>query len=286
MARAPNPKAGEAKALFLQGKKLKEIAELLGVPEGTVRRWKSTNQWGKEKSERSQSKANVRKEKAEPVVDIEERSDSGLNDKQKLFCLYYSKIFNATKAYQRAYGCSYETALTNGPALLGNTRIREEISRLKKLRYSRAMLEPEDIFEKYMEIAFSDITDYVEFGQEEQPVIGMYGPIEWKDPQTGEKTVMTQRVNVVHAKGSAEVDGTLISEISQGRNGFKIKLQDKQKALAWLADHMDLATEEQRARIDQIKAATAKIRGEDPDEEREDDGFLEALKAEVEPWEE
>jgi len=286
LARAPNPKAGKAKALFLQGKKLKEIAELLGEPEGTVRRWKSTYKWGENESERSEFKTNVRNEKIQVEPEVEELADSDLNEKQQFFCLLYSKNFNATKAYQKAYGCSYATALTNGPALLGNTRIRDEISRLKKMRYSKAMLEPEDIFEKYMDIAFADITDYVEFGQKERYVIGMYGPIEVKDPETGEKSYLKEKINVVYAKDSAEVDGALISEVSQGRNGFKIKLQDKQKALSWLADHMDMATEEQRARIDHIKAATSKIRGEDAETEHEDDGFLEALKGEVEPWEE
>ncbi|MBR6501291.1 MAG: terminase small subunit [Firmicutes bacterium] len=286
MARAPNPKVGKAKALFLQGKKLKEIAELLGEPEGTVRRWKSTYKWGEKENERSESKTNVRNPKKRIEPEVEELMDSDLNETQKLFCLFYSKNFNATKAYQKAYECSYATALTNGPALLGNTRIREEVSRLKKMRYSKAMLEPEDIFEKYMEIAFSDITDYVEFGQKEQLVIGMYGPIKVKDSKTGEESYLKETINVVYAKHSAEVDGSLISEVSQGRNGFKIKLQDKQKALSWLADHMDMATEEQRARIDHIKAATSKIRGEDAETEHEDDGFLEALKGEVEPWEE
>ncbi len=45
MARAPDPKAAHAKELFLTGKKLIEIAETLGVPEGTVRSWKNRYGW-------------------------------------------------------------------------------------------------------------------------------------------------------------------------------------------------------------------------------------------------
>ena len=33
------------------------------------------------------------------------------------------------------------------------------------------------------------------------------------------------------------------------------------RALDWLADHMDLATDEQRAKIEQIKAQTDKLTG-------------------------
>lgn len=53
-----------------------------------------------------------------------------------------------------------------------------------------------------------------------------------------------------------------------------------------LHSNYDLATEEQKARIEQIRAKTAIISGVDK-EETEDDGFLEALKSEVsETWEE
>ena len=43
MARAPDARIGQAKAMYLQGKKLVEIASQLNLPEGTVRRWKSTH---------------------------------------------------------------------------------------------------------------------------------------------------------------------------------------------------------------------------------------------------
>jgi uncharacterized protein YjcR len=58
MARAPDPKYAEALKLYISGKKSVEIAKQLDLPEGTVRRWKSTHDWD---SERSDNKANVRK---------------------------------------------------------------------------------------------------------------------------------------------------------------------------------------------------------------------------------
>lgn len=61
MPRAKNAKADEALALYRDGLKLVEIAARLGVPDGTVRRWKCLHHWDDE-SERSQkTKANVRK---------------------------------------------------------------------------------------------------------------------------------------------------------------------------------------------------------------------------------
>ena len=157
--------------------KLVEIAAQLGVPDGTVRRWKSTGAWGSERSdkgERSGKKASVRKTPPPEVVSVMKNPD--LTDSQRLFCLYYSRSFNATRSYQKAYGCSYAVANAEGPALLVKPSVREEITRLKQMRYGKALLEPEDLFQKYMDIAFADLTDYVSFGQEEQPVMAMYGP--------------------------------------------------------------------------------------------------------------
>lgn len=58
MARAPDKRYSKAYELYKKGMKLVEIANQLNLPEGTVRRWKSTHKWD---SERSDKKANVRK---------------------------------------------------------------------------------------------------------------------------------------------------------------------------------------------------------------------------------
>ncbi|RHA69845.1 phage portal protein [Roseburia intestinalis] len=268
MARSPNEKAEKARKLYKDGMKLVEIASRLDVPPGTVRRWKSTYHWddkhpserSEKKSERSESKKNVTKKAvADEVKQVIQNTD--LTDKQQLFCVYYIRCFNATKAYQKAYGCGYTTAVTNGPALLGNTRIKEEILRLKQERLNREFLSESDIFQKYMDIAFADVTDFMEFGNEDVDVI----------LDTGEqKTITVSHVNI---KNDADVDGTIISEVSKGKDGVKVKLADRMKALQWLSDHMDLATEKQKAEIALLKA---KVQTDDGDEVA-DDGFLDAL---------
>lgn len=249
MARSPNEKAEEARKLYKGGMKLVEIASQLEVPAGTVRRWKSTYHWDGEhqsersekKSERSESKKSVTKKAvADEVKQVIQNTD--LTDKQQLFCIYYIRCFNATKAYQKAYGCGYTTAVTNGPALLGNTRIKEEILQLKQDRLNREFLSESDIFQKYMDIAFADINDFVDIS-----------------------------AGFVTAKDG--IDGTIVSEVSNTQSGVKIKLADRMKALQWLTDHMDLATEKQKAEIALLKA---KVQTDDG-EEIADDGFLDAL---------
>ena len=60
--------------------------------------------------------------------------NSELTDKQRLFCIYYIRSFNATKAYQKAYGCSYETAMVEGSGYLRNPKIKSESLKLKQER--------------------------------------------------------------------------------------------------------------------------------------------------------
>lgn len=280
MARAPDKRIEQARAMYLKGMKLVEIASQLNLPEGTVRSWKNRYNWDdksnatlQKKKRNVAKKINVKNKAAEDTVNqVMENID--LTDKQRLFCVLYIRCFNATKAYRKAYGCSYEVANSEGYRLLVNPCIRDEISRLKKNRLNREMLDEHDIFQKYMDIAFADITDFVEFGREKVPVMGAFGPVKVKDPETGRDIPLMQEINTIRFRESLEVDGSLISEVKQGKNGASIKLLDRLKALDWLADHMNLATEEQRARIASMKAKFDR----DDEEELQDDGFLEALK--------
>lgn len=184
-----------------------------------------------------------------------------LTDKQRLFCLHYVRCFNATKAYQKAYGCAYDVANAEGYKLLVNPCVKEEIMRLKQNRLNREMLDEHDIFQKYMDIAFADITDFVEFGREEVQVMGAFGPVEIEDQETGEKVPLMKEINSVRFRESVRVDGTLITEVKQGKDGASIKLADRMRALDWIAGHMDLASEEQKARIAQLRAQTDKLTG-------------------------
>ncbi len=255
--------------MYKSGMNLVDIAKEIGKPPGTVRRWKSTQGWD---SERSDKKANVRKQETEQnskkveaiAPEVEQVIENpNLTDKQRLFCLQYVRCFNATKAYQKAYGCSYMVANAEGYKLLVNPRVKAEIQHLKQNRLNRELLSTEDIFQKYIDIAFADVTDFTDFGNVEI------------NTENGPMTV-----SYVNLKDSGEVDGTLINEISKGKDGVKVKLPDREKALRWLSDHMDLATAEQKEKVKLLQAQRRKLEDDGP-EETEDDGFIEALKGQV-----
>lgn len=268
MPRAPSKKVKEAEKLYKSGKKLVDIADRLDIPAGTIRRWKSTYKWDSDNNERSDKIANVRNKNNErSQQEVKEViSDDELNDKQQQFCLFYVKSFNATKAYQKAYKCSYETAMVNGHKLLRNTKIKNKILELKQSKLNREFLSEEDIFQKYMDIAFADMTDY----------------LEWQTSEVELEPGIVRKVSKVTFKDSSQIDGTLVSEVRVGKSGdADIKLADRMKALNWLAEHMDMATEKQKAEIAVLRA---KAQSDDTDE-IEDDGFIEALNASAkEDW--
>lgn len=250
--RARCPESFIAEKRYKAGEKLVDIAQSMGKPVGTVRRWKSDQDWdGKKKqTERSDIIPNARKQKrtlhAEPspvfeaVANAVEENDE-LTDKQKLFCVIYLTNFNATLAYLKAYGCSYETANRCGPRLMVNVRIQEEVRELKKIKNAvLGGLCGEDVVELHMRIAFGNMKDFVKSGSRTAPVLNNGRPVMIEHPKTGEKKMLTQVINEVRLIDSNMVDGQLITEISEGREGVKIKLAEKHRSLAFLERYFEL----------------------------------------------
>lgn len=257
MARARSPNRDKAFEIYKDHDgniTNREIADMLDENEKTISNWKCRDKWNVvlQKNKCSTTNKKVQKNtdnnmKKEPIAEEvkEVLGNTELTDKQRLFCIYYIKYFNATKAYQKAYGCSYETAMVEGFRTLRNPKIELEIEKLKQHKLNQVMLSEEDIFQRYMDIAFSDITDYVNFGKREIEIL--------EDNQS--KTI---EVNYVDFNDSYNVDGTIISEVKQGKDGVSIKLHDKMKALQWLSDHMNIATDKQKAELEVLKSRIVK----------------------------
>lgn len=66
MARSRSQSSIEAEKLYHEGMKLVDIAKKFGVPAGTVRRWKSTQNWDRNKSEQGKKKETERSGKKNP----------------------------------------------------------------------------------------------------------------------------------------------------------------------------------------------------------------------------
>lgn len=265
MARARSPNRDKAYKLWIDSGKtklLKEIAAELNVSETQIRKWKNQDKWEESKGNvTNQIKSNVTNEKKLIVKnEMEEIESSGLTDKQKLFCLYYiQENFNKTKAYMKAYECNYETARRCGSRMLTNVDIKQEIDRITEEVLEEAVINTKllakRIVDQYIGIAFADITDYVKFGRKDIEV----GKTEEGEP-------ITVEVNYTDFRESDEVDGSLISEIKQGKDGISVKLHNKMKAMQWLADRMDLLPQSMREKLE-IEKAKLKMIQEKHDKE-------------------
>lgn len=248
MPRARDPNRDKAKELYLEsdGKMLlKDIAEQLGKSDSQIRKWKNQDKWDNhlKGNVTNQSKGNVTKQKkknktkqqATEYVEVPLNENGELTDKQWLFCMYYIKYYNATKAYQKAYECDYRTANVNGSRLLVNASIREEVKRMQDIQAQTMMLDANSVLQKWVDIAFADIGDYIMFNK--------YS---------------------VSIKDLEEVDTSLITEASSTEDGVKIKLADKMKALDFLSKHRDLLGDNELKRLkeEKLKADIAKVHSE------------------------
>jgi PBSX family phage terminase large subunit len=236
LARAPDERYDKAYELFKAGNKLVDIANQLNLPEGTVRRWKSTHKWGNERSEKKSERSEKKK-----IIDDgtkETMLNENLTHEQRLFCIYYSKIFNATQAYQKAYGCSYENASSHAWELWANVEIKKEVARLNEKKRQQVVASADDVVELHMRIAFADIGNYLSFGQKKVP--------QWKknkdnvdvpiiDPNTGQQKVAIY--NEINLKDSSETDTQIIQEVKEGKDGVSVKLADRNRSLEWLTKY-------------------------------------------------
>ena len=175
----------------------------------------------------------------EPRPKKEAPNGETLTGKEQAFCYYYLKYFNAMKAYQIAYGSNRRTAGIKAYEVIQRPRVEAEIRRLKERQHERFDLTLRDIIQQYVDIAFADITDFMEFGQEE------YTHKE-QDPETGEWIEEQKTRSFVKFKDAEDIDGRLVSEVKMGRDGIGIKLHDKMKALDILSKYFDLLSERER----------------------------------------
>lgn len=259
---------------------LAALAEKHDVKLGTLKSRKSREKWSRDATKKDATKQPKKDATIKKVATIKEpviESDN-LNDKQRLFCIYYIKYFNATKAYQKAYESEYTTAMVNGHRLLRNTKISIEIDRMKEEKANELKLDVRDVLQKYIDIAFADITDYVTFGGKE---------VVEKDSVTGEPLLdkdgkpLTDYTTFVGLVDSNEVDGTIITEVKQGREGISVKLADKMKALEMLSKYFDLLSDNDKKRLQEEKlkadAAKSKAEAERISKENTDDDLEEII---------
>ncbi len=265
---------------------LSALAEKHNVKLGTLKSRKSREGWSRDPTKKDATKpkkvaspkkkvAPKQKDQSEPIVESDE-----LTEKQRLFCIYYMKSFNATMAAIKA-GYSSDTAHVQGSRLLRNVKVADEIRSLKEQMQQGIFIDAMDVLNKYIKIAFADITDYATFGRKEVQVIGMSGPVEDE-----EGNPVMQEINYVDFNESTAIDGTIITEVKQGKDGISVKLADKMKALEMLSKYFDLLSENDKKKLqeEKLKADAAKAKAEAEKIAKSDEGNAPPTITIVDAW--
>lgn len=222
-------------------KPLIDIAAELNLKPSQIRKWKSQDKWDEQMNGNvtiaKRSVTNVKnpktKAKLKEILDDEE-----LSEKERLFCLYYVKYFNGTQAALKS-GYTKESAHVQASRLLRRERVSSYIKELKGELIESVFVEAMDVLKEYIKIAFADITNYLNFGQREITI------------QDDEGNEVTRLVNFVDLYEADMVDGSIITEVKQGRDGISVKLADKMKALDKLAQYFDLVPETFKRQIEE-----------------------------------
>lgn len=224
---------------YMGGMKYKDIAAKYGVTMNTVKSWKQRYEWGRDKKSahtKSEKVCTQNKRVRAPLDDgtKETLQNDELTPEQQMFCIYYSRTFNATQSYLKAYGCSYDVANAEGYKQLVKPCVRAEIERLKDIKRQQIVASEYDIVELQMRIAFSDMGDFTDF-----------------------------KGFTVMLKDSKSTDTQLVKKVSMSKEGVSILLEDRQKAIDWLTKYFLLHPD------DKYKAEFDKKRAEVKDDSAE-----------------
>lgn len=220
MARAPDPRIEQAKAMYLEGEKLVEIASQLNLPEGTVRRWKCTHKWDNERSDKKNERSRKRKRGAQPKNQNAVGNNGGAPEQNK----------NAEK-----FG------------FFSKYLPEETVSIIQEMP-----TDPLDVLWDQIQIAYAAIIRAQQIMYVRDRDDKTIERIEHKDGN-----VIGERWEVQHAW---DKQWKFLQAQARAQSELRslIKQYDELLHKRW-----DLATEEQKARITQIKAQTDKLKGTD-----------------------
>lgn len=224
MARAPDERIDQAKEMYLQGRKLVEIASQLNLPEGTVRRWKCTHKWDNERSDKKSERSH-RKKGGQPENKNAVGNDGGAPEQNK----------NAEK-----YGF-FSKYLPD--------ETREIFSAIEQA-------DPLDLLWHQIQIAYAAIIRAQRIAY-----------VKDRDDKTKEKIMSGEASDMYSVQQAWDKQNEFMKAQARAQGELRslIKQYDEMLHKDW-----GMATEEQRARIAQIKAQTERLSVQPV--ENEDDG--------------
>lgn len=191
-----------------------------------------------------------------------------LTAKQQRFVDEYLIDLNATQAATRA-GYSKKTANEQGSRLLANVSVSAAIRQGMNARSGRVEITQDMVLKELAKIGFSDIRKVVRWGETQVRMVD-------GEDEGPEDMVPYHGLALID---SSEIDDSIagaIAEVSQSRDGLKVKLHDKKGALVDIGRHLgmfsppghaDLDAELKRIEVENKRLLNQKLRREleDPD---------------------
>ncbi|SOS28054.1 terminase [Pseudomonas syringae pv. avii] len=191
-----------------------------------------------------------------------------LTVKQQRFVDEYLIDLNATQAAIRA-GYSQKTARQIGNRMLTNVDIQAATSKRMGERSNRVEITQDMVLKELAKIGFSDIRKVVRWGETQLRMVD-------SEDDGPEDMVPYHGLSLID---SSEIDDSIagaIAEVSQSRDGLKVKLHDKKGALVDIGRHLgmfsppghaDLDAELKRIEVENKRLLNQKLRREleDPD---------------------
>lgn len=262
---------GQEVKLINTEKILKNINKNKDRPKKVTKIW-IMNEYGLSKADATKVKYAYDEQEMAKRTGKEDKPDDiehifkDVSDQERIFCLEYLKSYNLRNAAVKA-GYSPLT----GARLIKRESIIEALKSYQGKREEELFISGMDIISMYVGIAFADITDYVDFGSEQVPMLDGYG----KEIRDKDGRVKMYTRSYVRLKDSAKIDGRFIQEVKSGKDGVSVKTFDKLAALDKLAKIYDIHNEKDveslkkqlmAAKLD-VEKAKAKVLevGEDTD---------------------
>ena len=165
-----------------------------------------------------------------------------LTAKQQRFVAEYLIDLNATQAATRA-GYSKKTANEQGSRLLANVSVSAAIRQGMNARSGRVEITQDMVLKELAKIGFSDIRKVVRWGETQVRMI---------DGEEGEAEDMVPYHGLALIDSTEIDDNTAgaIAEVSQGKDGLKVKLHDKKGALVDIGRHLGMFSAPSHVELD------------------------------------
>lgn len=173
--------------------KQKEIAKKYNTTINTVKSWSRRYEWSKKKKKCAHQNKSVHTKKECKKIAEEIVETSELDEEHQLFCIYYLKYHNKVKAYLKIKPkAKYNSACVMASRWFKKPEIQEEIKRLKQELYTDILLDPNDIVQRYIDIAFLDES---EMDGKAVKMSDSLKALEWLDEHLKDKNEQNNIVN-------------------------------------------------------------------------------------------